>query len=274
MLDILRKKGVLLAVLASFVWSGPVAADINDFFTIRFAGAGPLQRFFMPEMGQLFFEGTEIRVDIARLEAEKALQALLTGEVELVGLDRSLTEAEKAQGLTARLLGWDALAVVVHHDNPLDSISLEMLRGIMAGQIRQWQDCGGADLPIVVVAGPKGSRVRGAVHDLLLDGQPLLSRAVVAAIVDQADTHVALFPGGIAILGASMLDDPRAKSLQVDGALPEVADLANGHYSLAKPLYLVTWGAPRDELEVFVDLAAGSVGKDILAEHFVPLLQE
>ena len=270
----LRRIGVLLVVLASLLWSGPAAANTNDFFTLRFAGTGPLLRFFMPKMGQLFFEDTEIRVELAKLGAEPALQALLTGEVELVGLDRPLTQAEKAQGLTARLLGWDALTVAVHHNNPLDSVPFEVLRGIMAGNISQWQDCGGADLPIVVVTCPRGSRVRDAVRELLLDGQPLLPRAVVAAIVDQADTHVALFPGGIAILGAGMLDDPRAKALQVDGALPEVAALANGRYPLAKPLFLVTRGTPRDELKVFVDLAAGSVGEEILAKHFVPLLQD
>ena len=270
----LRKIGVSLVVLAGLLWSGPAAADINDFFTLRFAGSGPLLRFFMPKMGQFFFEDTEIRVVAAKLETEQALKALLAGEVELVGLDRPLTEAEKAQGLTARLLGWDALIVAVHHDNPLDSISLEVLREIMTGNLSQWKDCGGGDLPIVVVTCPRGSRVRGIVRELLLDGQPLLPRAVVAAIVDQADAHVAMFPGGIAVLGAGMLDDPKAKALQIDGALPEATALANGRYPLAKPLFLVTRGSPRDELKVFVDLAAGSAGQEILAEHFVPLLQK
>ncbi len=274
MAGVLRIIGMLLVVLTGVLLHGPLAAEGHEFLTLRFIGPDPLQRLFMPKMGELFFEQTEIHVDVVKGSAQQGLQAVLSGEADLTGLDRPLTDVEKAQGLVAHTLGWDALAVVVHRDNPLAGLEMETLRGIMSGRITRWQDCGGADLPVVVVACPRGSRVRGLVRELVLAEEPLLRRAVVSAIVDQADNHVAMFPGGIALLGATMVDNPKVKVLLIEGAAPVVTALASERYPLTKPLSLVTRGEPRNELAVLVDLARGSVGKSIFAEHFIPRLQE
>lgn len=115
--------------------------------------------------------------------------------------------------------------------------------------------------------------MRTAVQGLILGDAPYLSRAVVSAIVEQVDRHVAMFPGAIAVLGTSMVDDPLGKVICTNGIVPAVDNPVKGSYPLAKPLALITRGQPRDELEVFINLAKSSVGAQVLAENFVPYTQ-
>jgi len=249
------------------------AARGDGFSGLRYAGATTLQRFFMPEMSRYFFEDTDLRIQIDGGNTDAGIHALLKGEVDMAGSGRHLTEAEKAQGLVEHLLGWDVLAVVLNLENPIDNLSLSQLHKVFSGDIVNWQACGGPDLPVVVVACPRGSGMRTAVQELILGDTPYLSRTVVSAIVEQADRHVAMFPGAVAVLSTSMVDNPRVKVISVNGVAPLADNLVRGIYPLAKPVALITKGQPRHELEVFIDLAKSSVGAQVLSENFVPFMQ-
>jgi len=269
----MRNLGGFVGVLVGIVLLMSPVVRADDFFEMRYAGATTLQQFFMPEMSRMFFDDTEIRILIEGGNTDQGIQALLQGEIDMAGAGRHLSEAEKAQGLVEHLLGWDVLMVVVNRDNAVEDISLQQLQGIFSGEIGNWRECGGLDLPIVVIACPKGSGMRKAVQNLILKDRPHLTKAVVSAVVAHADRHVAMFPGAIAVLSASMVDDSRVKIVRVNGVEPASRSLAEGRYSLAKPLALITRGQPRDELKVFIDLATSAMGRKVLVEHFVPLGQ-
>lgn len=74
--------------------------------------------------------------------------AMLIGTSDLVNASRKidLSELERAQRLgmepVAFIVGYDALAVYLHKDNPLDSISFKQLEEIYGrnGGIKKWSD--------------------------------------------------------------------------------------------------------------------------------------
>ncbi len=49
-------------------------------------------------------------------------------------------------------VAWDALVVITHKDNPVDTISSEQLRKLYKGQITNWKELGGNDAPIELYA--------------------------------------------------------------------------------------------------------------------------
>lgn len=49
-------------------------------------------------------------------------------------------------------VAWDALAVIVNKTNPVQNKSLDDLRKVYLGQIRNWSELGGADAPIELLA--------------------------------------------------------------------------------------------------------------------------
>lgn len=256
--------GVLVAVLLAL--AGNVFAD----HALRYAGATTLQKFFLPDVARLFTDATAIKVHIDGGNTDPGINALLKGEIDVAGAGRRLTAAEKQKGLVEHFLGWDVLAIIVHEQNPVTSLTLAQLQGIFAGEITDWKDVGGAPGPIVVVTCPPGSGMRSAVKTLVLKDKDFLSREIVSAIVAEADQQVAMFSAGITALSQSMLDARQVKSIKVNDASPTAESIADGSYPLAKPLVLVTLGPPKDDLARFFDLVNSQQGKAAFRKSFIP----
>lgn len=246
--------------------AGGVCADES----LRYAGATTLQRFFMPEVGRIFTSDTAIKVLIEGGNTGPGIKALLNNEIDMAGAGRLLTEAEKKKGLVEHFLGWDVLAIIVHEQNPVESLTLDQLQGIFSGEITDWQEVGGVAGPIVVVTCPKGSGMRSAVKSSILKEKNYLDREIVSAIVAESDQQVRMFPAGITALSLSMLDAEHVKAIKVDGVEPLSANIAAGRYPLAKPLALVTRGEPQGDLARFIALAKSQQGRAILQKSFVP----
>jgi phosphate transport system substrate-binding protein len=236
---------------------------------LRYAGATTLQRSYMPEAARLFQSETGVRIQIEGGNTNPGIRALLAKEVDMAGAGRHLTAEEKHQGLIEHFLGWDVVAVVVQRTNPVDALTMAQLRGIFAGEIRNWKEVGGRDEPIVVVTSPKGSGMRAAAQELILGEKPFTAAEVVSGVVGQADQQVSMFPAGITAVSLSMVDNERVKSVLVDGIAPTAANVSAGRYPLAKPLALVTHGQPKGQLERFILFSLSPRGQSILAKSFV-----
>jgi phosphate transport system substrate-binding protein len=257
---------LLLSVLACS--SIPLGAAAEEL--LRYAGATTLQRSFMPEAARIFQGETGVRIHIEGGNTSPGIRSLLAGQIDMAGAGRYLTAEEKQQGLVEHFLGWDVLAVVVQRTNPVDALTLGQLRGIFAGDIRNWKEIGGRDEPIVVVTSPKGSGMRSAVQELILGEKPFTTAEVISGVVAQADQQVTMFPNGITALSLSMVDNHQVKFLLIEGGAPTAANVSAGRYPLSKPLALVTRGQPRGQLERFILFALGPRGQGVLAKSFVP----
>lgn len=263
-MDLLRHLVILSAIILCLVGSAWAEEEL------RYAGATTLQRYFMPEVTSLFTADTAIKVRIEGGNTGPGIKALLKGDVDVAGAGRFLTEAEKQQGLVEHLLGWDVLAIVVHEQNPLQTLSREQLQGIFSGELRNWQEVGGLDQPILVVTSPKGSGMRSAVRKLILQEKDFLSMEIVSAIVAASDQQVSMFPAAITALSQSMLDADHVKTIKVDGVAATPENVTANKYPLVKPLTLVTKGEPQGVLARFFSLAKGPIGKAVLQKSFIP----
>jgi phosphate transport system substrate-binding protein len=59
-------------------------------------------------------------------------------------------------------VAYDCIVPVVHPSNPVQDLSLDQLKAIYTGQVRNWKDVGGPDKDIVVVSRDTSSgHVRG-----------------------------------------------------------------------------------------------------------------
>jgi len=257
---------LLLVITLSFLLI-PALAFAEE--VLRYAGATTLQRSFMPEAARTFQADTGVRIQIEGGNTNPGIRALLAGEIDMAGAGRHLTAEEKKQGLVEHFLGWDVLAIVAQRTLPVENLTLEQLRGIFSGEIRNWKEVGGKDEPIVVVTSPKGSGMRSAVQDLILQDKTFTANEVVSGVVGQADQQVAMFPAAITAVSLSMVDNTRVKTLSVNGVDPTAANVAAGRYPLAKPLVLVTRGQPKGQLQRFIELATGPRGEAIIAKQFV-----
>ncbi|WP_054696526.1 substrate-binding domain-containing protein [Geotalea toluenoxydans] len=79
----------------------------------------------------------------------KGVKALIEGKVMVAGASRPLKPEEKKEKLSSTTIGYDAVTVFVHKNNPIKNLSKEQLKGIFTGKIKNWKEVGGKNAPIV-----------------------------------------------------------------------------------------------------------------------------
>ena len=82
------------------------------------------------------------------------ISAMINGTVDLANSSRSMRESEleaaRGNGVEPleHVVGFDALAVYLHPDNPIDGMTSGEIRSVFTGEITSWSELGGPDLEI------------------------------------------------------------------------------------------------------------------------------
>ena len=63
------------------------------------------------------------------------------------------------------------MAFAVNQNNPVYQMTTDKMRGILLGEITNWADVGGRDLPIKVVQVREGGGVEASIESALLKGK-------------------------------------------------------------------------------------------------------
>jgi len=190
------------------------------------------------------------------------LAALKEGRADLAACSRALTPADG--DLEAAVLALDAIAVVVHPDNPLKSIEPEVLRAVYEGEITDWSTLGSAAGAIVVVGRESASGTRMAFEAALgivspHHGQELGEDGIVR-------TAVAACPRAIGYLSAAKAD-ASVRMLSIGGVSVTAESVKSGAYPLVRPFLLVSRpGAVSPAARRFLAYAAGAQGREILSD--------
>lgn len=209
----------------------------------------------------------------------KGVEALVAGKVTVAGASRPLKPAEKSAGVLGTVIGYDAVAVFVHKDNPIDELSKEQLKAIFTGKIKNWKEVGGNDAPIAV-----NTEIQGAgratmemFNEMVMDRAPYGSGFKEIDLPKDQIIEVSRAPNGIGTpsfgLLAAVPADVRSKvkALKVDGVGPTHEDIQSGAYLISRPLNLVTMGVPKGDAKAFVDFMLSPQGQSFVARDFVPV---
>jgi ABC-type phosphate transport system substrate-binding protein/tetratricopeptide (TPR) repeat protein len=110
------------------------------------------------------YPGTDVM--ISANGDETALQGLRAGEVDLAAIGRPLSEEELAQNLTEVPISREKIAIIVGRDNPFQGdLTFEDFARIFWGEITNWSQVGGPDLPLIFIDRPGDSDTRIALSD-------------------------------------------------------------------------------------------------------------
>ncbi len=198
-------------------------------------------------------------------ESEGGEQAILDRRTMLAGTARRPTSNVLREGIVATEIGRDAIAVIVHRDNPVPDLSMDQLAGIFSGETSNWKDVGGPDLAIQPHVVGRESATREVFREKVLEGKDDSRCKVVRP--DQEIIHeVAQSPGAIGHISFSFLQDVNlVRPLSVNGQAPAVT---NFDYPICRPLYLL-WREEAPRMEEFVSWCLSDEGQQVVMRHFV-----
>lgn len=190
------------------------------------------------------------------------------GTYKLGFSSRELKE-EETQGVEYKTIALDGIALVVNPNNKVENITLEQIKGIFTGEIKNWSELGGADAEIVVVSRENGSGTRSAFEEIAKIGELLTEKAIIKSGNGEVASYVAGEPNAIGYTSFVTLESTKdkIKGLQVESINPEVANVQNQTYKLSRPFIMIYDSSKINEAEkAFIDFLFTEEGQDILEE--------
>ncbi len=252
---------------------GPASALAAEAKKLTWAGCGISKNAFMSEMAAAYEAKTGVVIDFQGGGATKGIRQVSSREVDIGGTCRHIIDGrnempvpeERRVKLTP--VAWDALAVVVHKDNPVSDISLAQVRALYTGGITNWKELGGRDAPIeLYVRKGKISGVGRTLREIVFVNYD--QEFVAKHVMDSSgplERGVVANPNGIGITGVSSARKLDAKILRLDGKEASYANIKNGDYLLYRPIYMVTHLQDQNpEIQRFIDFVMGPDGKKIM----------
>lgn len=218
------------------------------------------------------------------------IAALINGTVDIANASRPMKDNEieeaQANGIDPieHTVAIDALAVILHPDNPVSALTIDQLADIYTGRITNWQEVGGNDAPIVLLSRETNSgthvyfleevvRKGEKENEDIFAPQTLLMPSSVGIT-----SELRRNPNAIGYDGLGYVDPAHEKvlSIALDADSPYVPPTAEtaaaGEYPLARPLFMYTAGEPEGVVAEYLDWIFSTAGQEIVAQlGFVPL---
>jgi len=250
----------------------------------------------MVNLGQIWaeefmIENPETSIAVTGGGSGTGIASLINGTCDIAQASRKMKQKEIDMATQAGRhvheiqAGIDALAVIVHPENPVKQLTLTQLSGIFQGAIKNWSEVGGDPGEILVLSRERNS----GTHVYFLEEVVRLGNAkgpeefAVSALMlssSQAmteETATSLEAIGYVGLGY-VTDNVATVSVGKEGGtfvLPSVETALDGSYLLSRPLYIYTANDPNELVQTFLDYVLGPEGQELVLEmDFVPLRTE
>lgn len=179
-----------------------------------------------------------------------------------VNIGNSDLYAEQKKDIDAKKLVDHRIAAVgmipvVNKDVKVKSLTIKQLREIFSGEVKNWKQVGGQDLPITIINRADGSGTRAAFESDVMNGTPFVrsqeqdSSGMVRQIVYNTK-------GSISYLAMPYLNDT-VKTVNIDNVEPTIENIENNTWKIWSYEHLYTNGQPTGMTKEFLDF--------IMTEH-------
>lgn len=214
------------------------------------------------------------------------ISAMINGNVDIANSSRQMraAEIEAARGNGVEpvefIVGYDALAVYLHEDNPIESLSLAQLKAIYGegGTVTRWSDLGvavpGCDSDEIVLVSRQNNSgtyvyfketVLGDETEYKLGSRDMHGSKDVVDLVE--NTPCAIGYSGLAY-ATEHVEMPCVTVEDGGGCVePTIATAVDGSYPIARPLFMYTAGEPQGAVKDYMDWIRSNEGQCLILER-------
>jgi phosphate transport system substrate-binding protein len=220
------------------------------------------------------------------------ITGIIDGTVDIANCSREMDASEIARAEAnghhpvQHMVGYDGIAIYVHKDNPLASITVAQLREVYAegGKITKWSQLG-AKMPagttddIVLVSRQNNSgtyeyfqeHVLGKANFRLGTRDQNGSKDVVDLV---SGVPAAIGYSGLAYATPAVRILPVRADEDSPAVVPSIDSVLDRSYAIARPLFMYTQGEPQGEVKEYLAWIVSDAGQRVLQKKGYPPLRK
>jgi phosphate transport system substrate-binding protein len=165
----------------------------------------------------------------------------------------------------------DGLSVYLNESNPVKELSLDQLKQVFTGKVRNWKDLGGQDMPITIYSRENSSGSYEFFKEHVLQGMDFASSAQAMPGTAALLQAVAKDPKGIGYGGAAYGQGAKHISISKGSGAkaiePTEETILNGTYPIWRYLYIyVNPASDKDEIAKYLSWIRSDDGQKLVKD--------
>ncbi|KAI9135709.1 phosphate ABC transporter substrate-binding protein [Acaryochloris sp. CCMEE 5410] len=222
-------------------------------------------------------QNPQVRIDVQTGGSSRGIADVRQQVADIGMVSRAAKPAD--QGLNFHTIAKDGVVVIVHRDNPIQSLTRQQITDIYTDKLNNWQDAGGKSQAITVVNKAEG---RSTLEVFTQHFQLKSSQIKADVVIGDNEQGIKTVAGnplaiGYVSVGAAKVNVEQGtpiKVLPLEGVKATAQTVRDGSFPLSRPLNLVTQGPLNPQQQKFIDFAQSSQVKDIVQEQSLVPVQE
>lgn len=234
--------------------------------TISMSGSTSMEKLANALCESFMEKYPDVNVTVEFTGSSAGIESVLSGKCDIGNSSRNLKDAEKEAGAVENIVAIDGIAVALDVNNTVTDLTKDQLTAIYTGEIKNWKDLGGQNMPIVVVGREAGSGTRSAFEEIL----KIEEQCAYANELDSTGAvmaKVSSTPGAIGYVSLDAVDDS-VVAAKLEGVEANAENIKAGEYFLSRPFVMATNGeidAQSDLVKEFFEYVYSSEGQEIAA---------
>lgn len=275
-------KGILLVSTCLFVCVSllmPVGADAAG---AHMKSAGCKTEFFLlKDLSAAYQNKTGTKLRAASTGNKKAMNLMLAKDIDFSFTCKPIGKLSKKLKLDPAKVGhWksipiakDPVVVVSNSQNGVSNLSVEQLTNIFQGKVTNWDQVGGANLPISVsyIDPETESGSLLLFKEFTVGGKgELAADAKILGGPSMLGNYVSRTPGGVTFMPLNSYQGQYGAIVAIDGVIPSRQSIEDGSYRLTATYYLTVDGNKNEAIDAFISYCMSEDGQQVIANNFVP----
>ncbi len=214
----------------------------------------------------------KVSITIEGSGSGNGIKALLDGTCSIANSSREMKEEElkaaRDKGIDVKeiTVAYDMIVPVINPSNPVKALTMDQLKGIYDGSIKNWKQVGGKDETIVVISRDSSSGTFEIWHEKVMKKTDVSKDALLQASNGAIVSAVSGNPKSIGYIGFGYIDKT-VKPLPVSGIQPTLENGKSGKFPISRKLYMyVDQKKVSPETQKFIDYLLSPDGQKVVTE--------
>lgn len=228
----------------------------------------------MEVLAETYHKQTKINVEVQGTGSSAGIRAAKDG-TSMIGMSsRDVKDSEMTADTEEIVIARDGIAIAINNANSVKTLTKDQIAKIYRGEVKNWNEVGGENSPIVVVTRDTASGTRGAFEDILglkreINGIKVSAISQTAQVGNgngMVKTIVANNPYAIGYISLGSVDES-VSSVAVDGVAATDENIAAGTYTIARPFVVLVKSDVAQEARDFIKYILSDKGQVLVASE-------